>query len=236
MPMPPLSLVRTAPPLFPPHFFPEDQHNTHLTTTLHGTRRHRNLNPHSPLSFDDYTPLYHILCYFVLPHLNHPGTPIQITHVNNTQTPTTPHCTQFTPHPPIIHLPQHNRTTNQTHPLLFNTELKLTSHNTAKNLENIEAIILSRFHKEADILCLQDLPNTPQLDPSLNLTMYCDMAPDHTNGVAIILPNYLSTFSKLIKHPNIRGTLLPLKSRSSVSPLFTSSMFTSPTSSLPTND
>ena len=40
--------------------------------------------------------------------------------------------------------------------------------------------------------------------------MYCNTAPDNTNGVAIILPNYLSTFSKLVKHPNTHGTLITI--------------------------
>ena len=131
-----------------------------------------------------------------------------MTNINNSQTSTTTHYTHFTPHPPIIHLPQHNGTVNRTQALLSKSKLKLTSRNTAKNLENIEAIILSHFHQDTDILCLQELPNTPQLDPSLNLTMYCNVASDHTHGVAIILPNYLSTFSKLVKHPNIHDTLI----------------------------
>ena len=41
--------------------------------------------------------------------------------------------------------------------------------------------------------------------------MHCNIAPDTTNGVAIILLNYLSTVSKLVKHPNIHGTLITIE-------------------------
>ena len=192
-------------------FFPDHRHNTDLTTTPHDTQHCLHLILLPSLSSHRYTPPIHILPHSLLSRLNHPGTPLQMTNIINSQTPTTTHYTHFAPHPPIIHVPQHSGTVNHTHPLLSKTKLKLTSHNTAKNLENIEAIILSHFHQDTDILCLQELPNTPQRDPSLNLTMYCNVASDHTNGVAIILPNYLSTFSKLVKHPNIHGTLIAVE-------------------------
>ena len=116
--------------------------------------------------------------------------------------------THFGPPPPTIQILKHKRTPKLTHSILSKTRLKQTTHNTAKNLDNIEAIILSHFHQETDILCLQELPSIPQLDSSLNLTMYCNTAPDNTHGVTNIPPNYLSTFSKQVKHPNTHGTLI----------------------------
>ena len=69
--------------------------------------------------------------------------------------------------PPFIFLPHHPNTTKHHHPILSKTTLQITTHNTAKNMHDIQATVLHHFNKGTDILCLQEIPSNITLDNSI---------------------------------------------------------------------
>ena len=61
------------------------------------------------------------------------------------------------------------------------TTLQITTHNTAKNMHDIQATVLHHFNKGTDILCLQEIPSNITLANSLGLTTFENYVPDKTN-------------------------------------------------------
>ena len=67
------------------------------------------------------------------------------------------------------------------------TRLTLTTHNTAKNIHNLDAIILRHQQQRTNILCLQEIPTTSSLRSLLNLLTFTNISSDKSNGTAIII-------------------------------------------------
>ena len=87
------------------------------------------------------------------------------------------------------------------------TRLTLTTHNTAKNIDNLDAIILRHQQQGTDILCLQEIPTAPSLHSLLNLHTFTNISSDKSNGTAIIIHSSLSPFLTQIKHDKVNGCL-----------------------------
>ena len=87
------------------------------------------------------------------------------------------------------------------------TRLTLTTHNTAKNIDNLDAIILRHQQQGTDILCLQEIPTAPSLHSLLNLHTFTNISSDKSNGTAIIIHSSLSPFVTQIKHDKVNGCL-----------------------------
>ena len=90
------------------------------------------------------------------------------------------------------------------------TRLTLTTHNTAKNIDNLDAIILRHQQQGTDILCLQEIPTAPSLHSLLNLHTFTNISSDKSNGTAIIIHSSLSPFVKQIKHDKVNGCLIAI--------------------------
>ena len=90
------------------------------------------------------------------------------------------------------------------------TQLTLTTHYTAKNIDKREAIILHHMHNQTDILCLQEIPYKPNLFHLLNTHIYTNKTDDHTNGTAIIIHSSLSPYTSTIKHNRVHGCVFAI--------------------------
>ena len=107
------------------------------------------------------------------------------------------------PQPPRYATNIHNspKPTTPTDNLIHSeTRLTLTTHNTAKNIDNLDAIILRHQQQGTDILCLQEIPTTPSLHSLLNLRTF-------TN---IIMHSSLSPFVTQLKHDKVNGCLIAI--------------------------
>ena len=114
------------------------------------------------------------------------------------------------PQPPRYATNIHNATkpTTPTDNLIHSkTRLTLTTHNTAKNIDNPDAIILRHQQQGTDILCLQEIPTTPSLHSLLNLRTFTNISSDQSNGTAIIVHSSLSPFVTQLKHDKVNGCL-----------------------------
>ena len=154
---------------------------------------HQHLDSTPTLTFTSQTlPLHH----------HHPPAPI--TGDPNTE----PHGdNNNTTEPPFIFLPHHPKTTKHHHPILSKAGLQINTHNTAKNMHDIQATILHHFNKGTDILFLQESPSHITLGNSLSLTIFDNYAPDKTNGIAIIVHKHPAPFCRKTDYTNIHGCL-----------------------------
>ena len=90
------------------------------------------------------------------------------------------------------------------------TRLTLTTHNTAKTIDSLDAIILRHQQQGTDILCLQEIPTAPSLHSLLNLHTFTNISSDKSNGRAIIIHSSLSPFVTQIKHDKVNGCLIAI--------------------------
>ena len=98
--------------------------------------------------------------------------------------------------------------------VITKTHLKLTTHNIQKRKDTTNAIIEQHFQTHTDILCLQEVLEKPTPPPNLGLmTFYCG-ATTNSNGTAILVPSYISPFTKLISTHTQKVPSLPSKSLS----------------------
>ena len=123
------------------------------------------------------------------------------------------------PHPPGVLQPPgyanniHNRpkpTTPTDNLIHSKTHLTLTTHNTAKNIDNLEAIILRHQQQGTDILCLQEIRTTPSLHSLLNIRTFRNVSSDKSNGTAIIIHSSLPPFVTQLKHDKVNGCLIAM--------------------------
>ena len=116
--------------------------------------------------------------------------------------------------PPKSHNSHHNSHDTTPDPSKFlihsKTQLTLTTHNTAKKIDKLEAIILHHMYNQTDILCLQEGPHAPNLSHLLNTHIYTNITNDHTNGTAIIIHSSLSRYTNPIKHDRVHGCVLAI--------------------------
>ena len=123
-----------------------------------------------------------------------------------TPPPDLPLPTNF-PQPPSFHNTHHNSHDTTPDP---SKSLTLTTHNTAKNIDKLEAIILQHMQNQTDILCLQEIPHAPNLSHLLNTHIYTNITNDHTNCTAIIIHSSLSPYTTTIKHDRVHGCVLAI--------------------------
>ena len=95
--------------------------------------------------------------------------------------------------------------------VITKTHLKLTTHNIQKRKDTTNAIIAQHSQTHTDILCLQEVLEKPTPPPNLGLTTFYCGATTNSNGTAILVPSYISPFTKLISHTHSEGTITAIQ-------------------------
>ena len=117
------------------------------------------------------------------------------------------------PQPPRYANKFHNasKPTTPTDTLIHSkTHSTLTTHHTAKNIDNLDAIILRHQQHGTYKLCLQKIPTSPSLHSLPNLRTFTNISSDKSNGTAIISHSSLSPFITQLKHDKVNGRLIAM--------------------------
>ena len=101
-------------------------------------------------------------------------------------------------------LPPQDSVITKTHP-------KLTTHNIQKRKDTTNALISQHFQTYTEILCLQEALEKPTLPPNPGLTTFYSGATTNSNGTVILVPSYITPFTKLMSHTHSEGTITAIQ-------------------------